>query len=260
MSPASSNEIDNPLNMACYPLLPFVGRIALGQFHFDGRDITLPAHPLAAPHALHGVGWQKPWRVIDHSPTHARLCLTYIGSASAGWPWSFEAIEQFTLDENSLTISLEIENTDTSAMPAGLGLHPFFEARLNARLTGDLPYIWETSADVLPIDRIAVTATQNFRQGRRIASLTLDHCFSGGAGPLDIEWERRELGLRIHRGDAAHTVIYTPQAHDFFCVEPVTHVPNAVNLREPAELTGLRILAPKERTQLNCRFEVLTLE
>ena len=141
-------------------------------------------------------------------------------------------------------------------MPAGLGLHPFFEARLDARLTGDLPYIWETAPDTLPTNRKEVTAVRNFKQGRRIAPLTLDHCFSEGAGALDIEWEGRALSLRIHRGEAPHTVIYTPQEYDFFCVEPVTHIPNAVNRQEPKEVTGVKILAPGEKMQLTSKFEV----
>ena len=252
----ANEQADDPLEMACYPLLPFIGRIAFSHFHFDGRDITLRAHPLTSPHALHGEGWQASWGVIEHSEAHARLGFTHHGNTGNGWPWDFEACETFTLDETSLTISLEIENTSGLPMPAGLGLHPFFEARLDARLTGDLPYIWETAPDTLPTNRAEVTAVRNFKQGRRIAPLTLDHCFSGGTGPLDIEWESRVLSLRIHRGEAPHTVIYTPQEHDFFCVEPVTHVPNAVNRQEPQEVTGLKILAPRERMQLSCRFEI----
>jgi len=258
MRQAGDNAGD-PLEMACYPLLPFIGRIAFGHFRFDNRDITLRAHPLAAPHALHGEGWQQPWHIIEHSETHASLGLTHRKNAGNGWPWDFEASETFTLDETSLTISLEIENADSTPMPAGLGLHPFFGARFDARLKGDLPYIWETAPDTLPTNRTEVTAVRNFKQGRRIAPLTLDHCLSGGKGPLEIEWEGRALGLRIHRGEAPHTVIYTPQNHDFFCVEPVTHVPNAVNRPEPEELTGLKILGSGERTRLSCSFEVRDL-
>ncbi|MFZ3034846.1 MAG: aldose 1-epimerase [Parvibaculum sp.] len=260
MRPASGVKTDDPLEMACYPLLPFIGRIAFGHFRFEGRDITLPAHPLTAPHALHGIGWQRPWQIEEHSAASTRLCLRHRVDETTDWPWDFDAHEQFMLDETTLTITLEIENRAKTAMPSGLGLHPFFEDRLDARLTGDLPYIWEASADVLPTNRTEVSAVRNFKQGRRIAPLTLDHCFSGGQGPLDITWEGRPQGLRIHRGNADHTAIYTPQAHDFFCVEPVTHVPNAVNRPEPTEITGLKTLAPGESMQLTCRLEVLSLK
>lgn len=259
MRPCPDEGSSDPLTMACYPLLPFIGRIGLGQFRFEGRDITLPPHPISPPHALHGIGWQRPWRVVAASASDAIIALSHDNAAETGWPWSFEARQHFALDAHALTITLKIENKSPDAMPAGLGLHPFFEGRQTARLAGDLPYIWESAPDGLPTHRTDVTAVRNFTRGRRVAPLTLDHCFSGGVGPLHIQWEDRALGLRIHGRDVGHTVIYTPQAHDFFCVEPVSHVPNAVNRPEPAEITGLHILQPGEAMQLTCRFEVVGL-
>jgi aldose 1-epimerase len=42
-------------------------------------------------------------------------------------------------------------------------------------------------------------------------------------------------------------VLYTPPAADFFCVEPVSHVTDAVNLAASGRTdTGLRVLAPGE--------------
>lgn len=243
----------DPLEMACYPLIPFASRVANARFRFGGRDVTLKPDVLSAPHALHGLGWRRPWRVIEASSQQAVIGLTHDGE---DWPWAFEARQRFTLDEAALTIAISIENRAETTMPAGLGLHPFFSGRLTAKLTGDLPHIWEANAQALPTHRIDVTAPRNFARGRRIAPLTLDHCFAGGGGPLDIEWENRSLTLRMVRSDTSHTVIYTPQAHDFFCVEPVSHMPNALNRPEPADITGLRSLAPGETMQLSCRFEV----
>lgn len=259
MRPCADENSTDPLTMACYPLLPFIGRIALGHFRFENRDITLPPHPIAAPHALHGIGWQRPWRVEAASTSEARLALSHDNATDTGWPWSFEARQHVGLDENALTITLTIDNKSARNMPAGLGLHPFFESRQTAHLTGDLPHIWESTPDGLPTHRAEVNAVRNFTRGRRIAPLTLDHCFSGGGGPLHIHWEDRALGLRLHGREAGHTVIYTPQAHDFFCVEPVSHVPNAVNRQDPAEITGLHILRPGETMRLSCRFEVIGL-
>jgi aldose 1-epimerase len=257
LRPAPNAATNDPLNMACYPLLPFVGRIGFGKFRFDTQDITLPPHPIAAPHALHGLGWQRSWSVIEVSTSSAKIALEHDGEAD--WPWRFSATQNYQLDDASLTVMMTITNRASRPMPAGLGLHPFFPNRQSARLTGELPYVWESSADGLPTNRVEVTAVRNFARGRRIAPMTLDHCFSGGKGPLDISWDDHPLTLRLHGRDADHTVIYTPQAFDFFCVEPVTHTPNAVNRPEPPEITGLRILQPTETLQLTCRFEVLGL-
>ncbi|MCE9649095.1 MAG: aldose 1-epimerase [Parvibaculum sp.] len=248
----------DPLEMACYPLIPFSSRVAHARFRFEGRDVTLPPDALSAPHALHGIGWRRAWDVIEEADTQAEIGFTHQPPAHGekGWPWAFEARQTFALDGTALTIAISIANKAETAMPAGLGLHPFFEGRTTAKLTGDLPRIWEADADCLPTHLAEVTAVRKFARGRRIAPLTLDNCFAGGADPLDIEWEDRPLGLRMTRSDTSHTVIYTPQAHDFFCVEPVTHMPNALNRPEPAEVTGLRVLAPGETMRLECRFEV----
>ncbi len=246
------------LEMACYPLIPFSGRIAEGRFVFEGREVRLAADPVSHPHALHGLGWRRGWDVAEVSATHAVLALTHEGSTGDDgvWPWAFAARETFTLDEAALTIALEIENRAEGAMPAGLGLHPFFSGRTIARLTGDLPFIWESTLERIPIRIAQVQATRKFTRGRRVAPLTLDHCFSGSDGPLDIEWDDKPLKLRIERRGAAHTIIYTPQEQDFFCVEPSSHAPDAVNRREGAEITGLRVLKPGETMRMECRFEV----
>ncbi len=258
MRQAPDTRSTDPLTMACYPLLPFVGRVAFGRFKFEGREVQMPAHPISAPHALHGIGWQRAWEVADASSAQARITLSH-KTDPAGWPWAFEAEQIFTLDETSLTIRIAITNRAGAPMPCGLGLHPFFPDRLTARMTGDLPLIWESGADGLPTNRTDVTAVRNFTKGRRIAPLTLDHCFSGGKDPLDIHWDDKEFGLRIHGREAGHTVVYTPQAEEFFCVEPVTIVPNALNRTEGADVTGLTALAPEATLALTCRFEVLGL-
>lgn len=257
MRPAPDLASTDPLTMACYPLLPFVGRVAFGHFRFEGRDVTLPPHPISAPHALHGIGWQRPWSVTAAGDRTATIALDHDGGA--GWPWRFRAQQTFALDEMNLTQTLTITNRDDTSMPAGLGVHPFFPNRQTARMTGDLPLIWESSANGLPTNRVDVIAVRNFAHGRRIAPLTLDNCFSGGRGPIDIHWDDEALGIRIHGREAGHTVVYTPQAEDFFCVEPVTIVPNAFNRQEGPDVTGLRVLAPDETMSLTVRYEVLGL-
>ena len=247
----------DPLTMACYPLLPFVGRVAYGHFRFEDRDITLPPHPISAPHALHGIGWQRKWDVMTASPREVTIKLEHDGTE--GWPWAFEARQTFALDEKGLNHHLTITNRAGTNMPAGLGVHPFFPNRQGAKMTGELPMIWESSAIGLPTSCLEVQPIRNFTNGRRIAPMTLDNCFSGGRGPIDIGWDNTHLGIRIHGREAGHTVVYTPQAYDFFCVEPVTIVPNAFNRQESADVTGLRVLKPGEATSLNVRYEVTGL-
>jgi aldose 1-epimerase len=51
------------------------------------------------------------------------------------------------------------------------------------------------------------------------------------------------VSLRLEAGPALrHLQVYTPPGQDFFCVEPVSHMPDAIN--HPGH--PMRVLAPGE--------------
>ena len=41
-------------------------------------------------------------------------------------------------------------------------------------------------------------------------------------------------------------VVYTPEGKDYFCVEPVSHMTDAINRMDQPHHGGLRVLAPAE--------------
>ena len=49
--------------------------------------------------------------------------------------------------------------------------------------------------------------------------------------------------------------MFTPQDRDYFCVEPVSHVSNAIHMADPAA-HGLRTLAPGESFEASMNLEV----
>jgi hypothetical protein len=55
-----------------------------------------------------------------------------------------------------------------------------------------------------------------------------------------------------------HLIVYVPPARDFFAVEPVSHMNNAVNRPDVTD-NGLRHLAPGERLTGSVRFSVEAL-
>ena len=50
-------------------------------------------------------------------------------------------------------------------------------------------------------------------------------------------------------------MVYTPPQKDYFCVEPVSHVSNAIHMAEPAQ-HGLRTLATGETFEAWMRLDV----
>ena len=73
---------------------------------FDGRTPT----PLARnfgdhPHSIHGVGWQRAWRVVAHDRASALLAFEHMAT-DPGWPWPFLATQVFALtaDQTGATL------------------------------------------------------------------------------------------------------------------------------------------------------------
>ena len=64
------------------------------------------------------------------------------------------------------------------------------------------------------------------------AGLRLDHCFAGDGGSARLKDGQLDLSLT---SDGRYWVVYTPADADFYCVEPVTHLNNAVQQADPLQ-------------------------
>lgn len=233
--------------MASFPLVPYGSRIREARFLFCGREVVETPADGPRRHALHGHGWRRPWVVAERAED--RLVLEYEHPADA-WPWPYRARQSFALTPQALEITLELENRSEALMPAGLGFHPFFprtpQATIEARTNG----VWLTDAELLPTEHAAVPPGWELAGGRRVAELALDNVFTGWAGEAVVTWPERAARLRLSATQPllSFLVLYTPREQDYFCIEPASHVTDAINLaREGVAETGLRVLAPDAR-------------
>jgi aldose 1-epimerase len=86
----------------------------------------------------------------------------------------------------------------------------------------------------------------------------VDTVYTGREGALKITWPGRGLALTLEpSGNLGFTVVYTPKGKDFFCVEPVTHMTDAVN--RPGEDSGLVWLAPSASVSAHVRLKAEAL-
>ena len=117
----------------------------------------------------------------------------------------------------------------------GLGWHPYFPKRSRSRLHIELTDRWENDASGLPTRRVPQPGIDG-----DVAHLGFDHCFEGWRGAARIRDEK--LSLRL-TSSLPYLVVYTPATKPYYCVEPVSHVSNALHMAEPTA-HGLRSLAP----------------
>jgi aldose 1-epimerase len=227
---------------AAFVLVPFSNRIRDGRFSFEGRDVALSLNRPPEPHAIHGQGWQAAWTPREVSPTSALLELRHAPDA---WPWAYRATQRFALSPTGLTVELALHNESDAPMPAGLGWHPYFLRTPRTMLTAPVERIWLTDAAMLPTELAPSPVTARLSAGETIDSVPLDNGFTGWSRRAVIDWP--EWGARLvmtaERGLDFLTV-FIPPSLPFFCVEPVSHVTDAVNLTGPAAEVGRRTLAP----------------
>lgn len=207
---------------ACYPLVPFSNRIANGRLVYDGEEFKLEQNWPGVRHPMHGEGWARAWDVARRDSRSAELVHEH--DAKKGWPFRYRAQLSFRLDEAGLTVKMAIENLENRAVPAGLGLHPFFTCDADSELAFRAAALWLGDEEVLPVERVAVPAEWDYARSRRVAP-GLDNCFEDWDGRAAITWPSRGLKLELQASQPfGHAVVYTPANRPYFCVEPVSHV------------------------------------
>ncbi|HPW83175.1 MAG TPA: aldose 1-epimerase [Rhodoferax sp.] len=235
---------------ASYPLVPFSNRVGHASLQWQGTDHPLVKNFEPEPHAIHGVGWERPWAVLEASDTFA--LLSYEHKADAAWPFDFDSSQAFKLNAHALEMTLSITNQSKVSAPVGLGWHPYFVKRPGSRVTFSTLGRWEMGNDKLPTHR-----TDSAGLDDDCAALAVDHCFDGWRGELHL----RDALLHTRVSSSlTRLVVFTQPGRDSIAIEPVSHVNNAVHLMvagiATAEELGLVILKPGETFSCEMRMDV----
>lgn len=231
-APAGTSDV---LATGCFPLVPYANRIAHGRFAFDGQMYRVPLNFGGHPHSLHGLGWQAEWTVVEAGSDHATLVHAHDGGA--GWPWAYRATQRFVLAPGAVRIGLSITNMGDAPMPAGIGLHPYFPCDAETYLTFTAERVWLADETMLPVEPASAEAFGDWSVTAPVAGATLiDNAYEGWDGAVGIGQDWGGLAMRGEGARVLH--LYRPPGADFFCAEPVSHLPDAVNRG------GMDVLAP----------------
>jgi aldose 1-epimerase len=232
-------ELTSARNAASYPLVPFSNRIAQATLQWQGTQHPLVRNNAPEPHAIHGVGWQRPWELLESDLSFAMLA--YEHRPDAGWPFAFDSSQTLRLRDHTLELTLSLTNQSDRAAPAGLGWHPFFVKRARSSISFEAAGRWEMGPDKLPTIRRPTHGID-----AACAFLDVGHCFDGWSGTVHL---RDELLHSRITSSLSRLVVFTNDTSEFVAIEPVSHVNNAISLVEAGadrDQLGLAILQPGE--------------
>jgi aldose 1-epimerase len=245
-APAGPGIWPEKADAGCFPLVPFSNRIRGAEFSFLGERVRLPAPAFVMPHALHGLGWRRAWRP-QPAGTH-ELALLQVNPGGA-WPWPYEARQTLAATGNRLSLTLSLKNTGSRTMPAGIGLHPYFPRSPDLELSVEAEGCWQTNAGNpgIPTKWVAITPDTDVLRDKDPDAFPLDNCFTGWNGKMRLTYPATNLRIDLAASVVfSNLVVYRPAGGNILCLEPVSHVNDALSLTGLSAPQQMDTLQPGE--------------
>lgn len=230
---------------ACFPLVPFGNRVEFNSFSV-GQDVFRFKPNSSDPLYVHGDGWLEDWTITDSNAQSIELSLRH--PANDKTPYEYLARQRISVSAGCLSMELSVQNKATKPMPFGLGFHPFFVRTEAVTVKAAVQTFWTERQGHLPGPTAAIPADINLADGTTLPARFINNAFSGWDGRAEIIWP--ELGISADLEATPNNdviMFYTPaDRRDFFCLEPMTHLPNGHHL---ADFGGLVLLEHGQHLQ-----------
>ena len=96
-------------------MIPNFSRLNNGTFQEKGTRLP-----------IHGFGRILPWTTIEQDQIHIVIQLSNSEATFQGYPYEFTFIVNISVEEETLTYALTMENHSNENMPIAPGFHPYF--------------------------------------------------------------------------------------------------------------------------------------
>ena len=251
--------------LASFTLAPFSNRIPGAAFTFEGHEYTLrPTTPEG--NAQHGDVRNRPHTTVAVSEDRAEYLLDSRDTENFNYPFPLTLRTVFTLRESSVVQTLELRNVGSERMPAGLGVHPYFERHLMGAPDVALSF---SARGYYPVDETliprgamqAVPGELDFQQPRPIGAQEFNTLYGGLNGMASLRFVGTPYQVRLEMDPVfSHLVLFTPPDGSL-AVEPVTHATDAFNLHaRGVEGVGFTSLEPGEVLSGSVHYRFLSKE
>lgn len=185
-------------------LAPWPNRVRDGRYRWADEEHQLALSEAATLNAIHGLVRWSEWSVVEQAP--ASVTVSTRVWPQPGYPFLLDVTAAYALDDDGLSVRLTGRNSGDTALPYGVGQHPYVSAGTElvdeAVLTMPAAAWLRTDERGLPASTEPVEGTPwDFRAGRQIGDTVLDTPFA----ELHRDGEGRVV-VRLVRADETHGV------------------------------------------------------
>ncbi|WP_142783202.1 aldose 1-epimerase [Changchengzhania lutea] len=232
-------------------LFPFANRIKDGIYEFKGNTYQFDINEKKLNNALHGLVYNKTFKLIDEKTTKAYAALKFVyheTQTTNGFPFTYSIYLEYVLTESTLDLNVEIKNTDSKAFPFTLGWHPYF-------LSSDLynsSFIFDSNLK-LKLDKRNITEgiiPNGYDGGLKIKDRFLDDCFMLDSNRVLFQTPDYNLAITSTEKDC-FLQLYTPPHKNTIAIEPTTGVSDSFN-----NGIGLKVLQPDDTYHMSWNLKI----
>lgn len=109
-------------------LFPIVGRLIDDKYTLNNVEYTMPKH---------GFARKTDWTLISNDGDTMSFILSESDDTLQIFPYNFDLIVTYTIDENKLTVNHCVVNKNETEMYFSLGAHPGFNCKIGDKLVFD---------------------------------------------------------------------------------------------------------------------------
>lgn len=214
-------------------LFPVVGRLKDDQYTYENQTY---------PMGQHGFARDSLFEVIEHGSELVSLSLKSTKESKKKYPFEFELILSYVLEEDNLIVKYQVENTGNADMYFSIGGHPAFNVPLEQELTFDdyyLSFSPKKSRTQIPL----VGPFADFEHktlGQTNTSLDLRRELfkedaiifeTKGVNTFTIETDEGPHSISLSFTDMPYVGVWSPypQEAPFVCIEPWCGIADEVN-------------------------------
>ncbi|MGH9214447.1 MAG: aldose 1-epimerase family protein [Acidimicrobiales bacterium] len=227
-------------------LVPWPNRVGSGRWEWDGQLQQLALTDPERLNAIHGLAQHLSWQPVDRTESSVTLGVRI--DVQPGWPVGLETTVRYEVVADGLVATHTVTNVGDSAVPFGLGVHPYLRAG-NAATDECTLRLAATTVQAVEADRQVPTgdpkrvdgSEHDFRAGRKLVDVDLDLPFGGCAPAPDDPDHLVRHKLTAPDGGAVElwadpvfrwVHVFTPDRYPgrgrAVAVEPMTCPPNAL--------------------------------
>ncbi|EOL44375.1 aldose 1-epimerase family protein [Enterococcus caccae] len=214
-------------------LFPVVGRLKNDCYTYQNQTY---------PMGQHGFARDSLFEVVEHGAELVSLSLKSSDETKKVYPFDFELILSYMLEEDNLVVRYQVENTGKNDMYFSIGGHPAFNVPLEQGLTFNdyyLSFSPKKSRTQIPLagpfadfehKTLGQTNTSlDIRRGLFAEDAIIFE--TKGANTFKIETDEGEHSISLSYTDMPYVGIWSPYPKEapFVCIEPWCGIADDVN-------------------------------